>query len=225
MITGHNTDVEYKGRTYHVQTEDKGIKNPVIESLIYMKGHILGTKRSSYADLLARGGGEKEIQERLESQHKRMLLDVRGGKYDPEGPPPFGESLISKRGLEEVVLDYLRGAKGSERMELIVNGPSPLLLGSKVTLEVFTRTANSSKPLASVPVSIRISHPTEGDMELFHGETDKEGRLEASVDIPPFEVANAAIVIEGTSEQGQEQTRFLAHWPSAAPVKEPQPVG
>lgn len=223
MITGHNTDIEYNGKTYHVQTEDKGKKNPVIESLVYMKGHILGAKRSSYADLLGRGGGEKEIQERLEAQHKRVIMDVRGGKYAPEGPPPFGESLISKRSLDEVVREWLKGLKGKERMEIIVQAPPALVLGQKATLEVFTRTQGSSKPVRSVGISIRISHPNEGDTELFHGETDKEGRVEARIDIPPLEVPNAALIVEATSEQGQEQTRMLVHHPATAPV-EPQPA-
>lgn len=224
MITGHNTDVEYRGQTYHVQTEDKGLKNPVIETLVYMKGHILGSRRSTYADVLERGGGEKEIQERLEAQHKRVLLEVRGGKYDPDGPPPFGESLISKRSLDEVVLDYLRGAKGSQHLELIVEAPARLLLGRKATLEVRTRAQGSSKPVAGVAISIRIVHPTDGETELFHGETDEEGAAEASIDIPPYELPNAAIIVEAVSEQGQEQTRMLAHWPSTVTAGEPQPA-
>ena len=38
MITGFNTDVKYKGTVFHVQTEDKGVANPIIESLIYKGG-------------------------------------------------------------------------------------------------------------------------------------------------------------------------------------------
>jgi hypothetical protein len=223
MITGHNTDVEYKGKTYHVQTEDKGINNPVIESLIYIKGHILGSRKTSYADLLAAGGGEKEIQARLEAQHKRMLLDVRGGKYSPEGPPPFGDSLISKRSLDEVVREYLRGLKGDETLELIVQAPPHLLLGSRGTLEVHARTRGKQKPIPGVAISIRISHPNEGETELFHGETDKEGNVEARFDVPPLEVPNAALIVEATSEQGQEQTRMLVHHRATAPA-EPQPA-
>ena len=32
MVTGFNTDVEHAGRVYHVQTEDKGAGNPLIET-------------------------------------------------------------------------------------------------------------------------------------------------------------------------------------------------
>jgi hypothetical protein len=79
MVTGFNTDVDHAGRIYHVQTEDKGVDNPIIETLIYLGGEILASRRSSYADLLDRGVGEKEIAERIESQHNRMILESGGG--------------------------------------------------------------------------------------------------------------------------------------------------
>ena len=44
VITGFNTDVKYRGVVYHVQTEDKGEANPLIETLIYKGGEILGSR-------------------------------------------------------------------------------------------------------------------------------------------------------------------------------------
>jgi len=44
MITGFNQDVTFKNKVYHVQTEDRGKSNPVIESLIYVGGEILASK-------------------------------------------------------------------------------------------------------------------------------------------------------------------------------------
>src|SRR4051794_22707590 len=35
MITGYNTDVRYRERVFHVQTEDKGLQNPSIETVVY----------------------------------------------------------------------------------------------------------------------------------------------------------------------------------------------
>ena len=45
MVTGFNTDVKYKGVTYHVQTEDKGPTTPMVLTLIYKGGEILGGQR------------------------------------------------------------------------------------------------------------------------------------------------------------------------------------
>jgi len=43
VITGYNTDVEFDGVVYHVQTEDKGLDTPVILSLVYSGGAILAS--------------------------------------------------------------------------------------------------------------------------------------------------------------------------------------
>ncbi len=61
MITGYNTDVEHNGVVYHVQTEDKGLRTPVILSLVYTGGAILASKRSPYDDLIASGFEEKAV--------------------------------------------------------------------------------------------------------------------------------------------------------------------
>ncbi len=82
MITGFNTDVEYKGVTYHVQTEDKGLDTPLILSLVYNRGTILASKRSPYNDLLLGQFSEKELAERLQRQHKLICAAIRAGRID-----------------------------------------------------------------------------------------------------------------------------------------------
>ena len=52
VITGFNTDVKFRGLVYHVQTEDKGKVNPLIETLIYKGGEILASRRLPYSELI-----------------------------------------------------------------------------------------------------------------------------------------------------------------------------
>jgi hypothetical protein len=81
MLTGYNTDVPFEGVTYHVQTEDKGLKNPIILSLIYQGGTILGAKRTAYNDLIADGKvDESRLAKAIEKQHQIMLAAISGGK-------------------------------------------------------------------------------------------------------------------------------------------------
>lgn len=80
MITGFNTDIDFEGVVYHVQTEDKGLENPIILSLVYDRGTILASKRSPYDDLLESGFDETELTERLQKQHKLMCAAVRAGR-------------------------------------------------------------------------------------------------------------------------------------------------
>jgi len=82
MITGYNTDVRHNDVVFHVQTEDKGSSNPFIESLVYVGGQVLASKRASYAELLAQGKDDKAIIALMDHQHRTMIAAIRLGKLD-----------------------------------------------------------------------------------------------------------------------------------------------
>jgi len=82
LLTGFNTDVEYDGVVYHVQTEDKGLQTPFILSLVYTGGAILASKRSPYDDLVAGGFDEGVLAERLSRQHKLICAAVHAGRIE-----------------------------------------------------------------------------------------------------------------------------------------------
>jgi hypothetical protein len=82
VITGFNTDVEHDGVTYHVQTEDKGLKSPLILSLVYVGGTILASKRTPYDDLIADGFDENKLAERLQRQHKLICAAIHAGRIE-----------------------------------------------------------------------------------------------------------------------------------------------
>ncbi len=82
MISGFNTDIEFQGTVYHVQTEDKGVPARMIMSLVYDRGTILASKRASYEDLEPVEYDEKEVSERLARQHKLICAAVRAGRID-----------------------------------------------------------------------------------------------------------------------------------------------
>jgi hypothetical protein len=82
LLTGFNTDVEYGGVVYHVQTEDKGLQTPFILSLVYTGGAILASKRSPYDDLIAEGFDESVLAGRLSRQHKLICAAVHAGRID-----------------------------------------------------------------------------------------------------------------------------------------------
>jgi len=90
MITGYNTDVRHRGVVFHVQTEDKGVENPSIETLVYVGGQILHRRRTEYAKLLKEGGGKDEILERLEAQHRTLIAEIKTGKLDAEAESRIG---------------------------------------------------------------------------------------------------------------------------------------
>jgi hypothetical protein len=80
VISGFNTDIEFQGTVYHVQTEDKGLPARMITSLVYDRGTILASKRVSYEDLAAVNFDEKALTERLSRQHKLICAAVKAGR-------------------------------------------------------------------------------------------------------------------------------------------------
>jgi hypothetical protein len=93
MLTGYNTDIRHGEVVLHVQTEDKGLENPAIESVIYLKGQVLATKRTPYASLLEEGKGDREIASLMEQQHRTVLAAIRAGRFDGK----IGEALGGPR--------------------------------------------------------------------------------------------------------------------------------
>lgn len=82
MITGFNTDVEFNGTTYHVQTEDKGLESPFILTLVYDGGTILASRRQPYDDLFTGGFREKDLAARLQRQHNLICAAIGAGRID-----------------------------------------------------------------------------------------------------------------------------------------------
>jgi len=82
VITGFNTDIEFDGVVYHVQTEDKGLDTPLILSLVYVGGAILASKRAPYQDLINEGFDPLVLTERLQRQHKLICAAVKAGRIE-----------------------------------------------------------------------------------------------------------------------------------------------
>jgi len=81
-VTGFNHNIKYKGRVYHVQTEDSGVNNPHIITHLFVGGNILASKKTSYADILNAENLSEVVRELMEEQHKEMLRNLINGVYD-----------------------------------------------------------------------------------------------------------------------------------------------
>jgi hypothetical protein len=82
MILGFNHNVVYKGEVFHVQTEDSGINNPHIITLLYRGGVILCSKKTSYADILKMDNFESVVEELMKAQHKELMRRLKSGEFD-----------------------------------------------------------------------------------------------------------------------------------------------
>jgi ketol-acid reductoisomerase len=120
MLAGYNTNVTYKGNTYHIQTEDSGLKNPVVVTLLYAKGAILTSKKTSYAHIVDDPDYKEKIKELMKQQHKTMIKELLSGRYtgefvreegksgpsEPAEATPVNKNQISES-LDDILLNYI----------------------------------------------------------------------------------------------------------------------
>lgn len=91
MIPGMNMDVRYKGKTFHIQTEDSGPDNPVLITHVFLGGTILGTERQTYTEVLEQNEGaelETKVRELMRTQHRAMYKALQAGKFDDAARRP-----------------------------------------------------------------------------------------------------------------------------------------
>lgn len=81
MLVGYNTNISYKDKVYHIQTEDSGQANPVIVTLLYSKGAILASKKTSYEQIVTAPDFQEKVRKMMKAQHKFMIKELLSGKY------------------------------------------------------------------------------------------------------------------------------------------------
>lgn len=82
MVLGFNHNLMYKGEVFHVQTEDSGVANPHIITLLYRGGVIISSKKTSYADILKMDNLDVVVEELMKEQHKEMMRRLKAGEFD-----------------------------------------------------------------------------------------------------------------------------------------------
>src|SRR5947209_337247 len=214
MVTGYNTDVQQAGKTYHVQTEDKGLQNPIIETLIYVGGEILAARRTSYADLLSKGLSEKEIAERIETQHNRMIVDVRKGRYDGGKVRPFGEGIISSKSFDEVVLEWLRSQAATERINLQMIGSDGFVEGGTARLDLLVSRVATGEGIAGAKVKVRLISTVDKPRTLVEGKTDEDGQVSLTCALPLLEEGTAALIIQASIGKESGEIKQLIKKPA-----------
>lgn len=81
-VVGYNHNVKHRGRLFHIQTEDSGVKNPHVITHVFVGGNIIATKKISYADILDAENLPDAVRQLMEMQHKEILRNLINGVYD-----------------------------------------------------------------------------------------------------------------------------------------------
>jgi hypothetical protein len=82
-LLGYNNNVRHKGKVFHVQTEDSGIRYGHIITHLFMDGgRILKSVKTSYAEYIPNDRRAEIVREMMKQQHKAMFIALRDGKFD-----------------------------------------------------------------------------------------------------------------------------------------------
>jgi hypothetical protein len=233
LITGFNTDIKHNEKVYHIQTEDKGVQNPYIESLVYVGGEILASKKTSYAEQLKTGIDEKWIGGLMEQQHRTMIAAIKRGRFDhvaestvsrsaiaqstktisqPVGevlpPPPLGDPH-EDRTLDQVIIDYLASEAESEHLELGILNQVDFVIGLPAEVRIQTKRSISQQPIPGATIEVRVISTIEPPRVLFKGKTGADGMAIVRCTIPPFREGTAAVIISAHSPFGNDEVKQL----------------
>jgi hypothetical protein len=86
-VVGFNHNLNYKGRVFHVQTEDSGAHHGHIITHIFLGGNILRSTKSSYLERVAETDSTELfglVRKLMEEQHKTMMKGLLSGEHDAE---------------------------------------------------------------------------------------------------------------------------------------------
>ncbi|MBK8789694.1 MAG: hypothetical protein KA743_07435 [Geothrix sp.] len=208
MITGYNTDVRHGNRVFHVQTEDKGLSNPKIETLIYVGGEILDSYRSSYEDLtVAPPVTESVIQSRMDEQHRAVIRDIKNGKYDLTPPDLLEQQAFNDRPLDQAILEFLQQEGDVDTLELVLDQPLKPAFGSLFKVQVRARLCQSQSPVSGAEVSVKLVSSLKKATGLLSGKTGVDGSYEGEVQLPPSQPGQCAVVVTCSSDQGFDEVK------------------
>jgi len=239
LITGFNTDIKHNEKVYHVQTEDKGMANPYIESLVYVGGEILASKKTSYAEQLKTGVDEKWIGGLMEQQHRTMIAAIKRGRFDQpadatkagtpvppraaatiaagtttdgvvfDEPATPGAAISEEKTLDQVIIDYLASEAESEHLELALLNQVDFVAGSALELRVAARKSLSQSPIPAAAIEVKVISTVEPPRVIFRGKTAADGTTTVRCTIPSFRDGTAAVIISAQSAIGNDEVKQL----------------
>jgi hypothetical protein len=174
VIAGFNTDIEFGGVVYHVQTEDKGEKSRLILTLVYDKGTILASKRVRYDDLKPEDLEPNALAERLQRQHQLICAAVKAGRLND---------------LKQMAAKDRKSPATTPAIAAEVAVTAPVSPGTVLPPPEIRRDAipAAEKPPSAPPAPIR-----EPDKPIVITEEDIEA-------IPVYEIFDDGPVVEGVS--------------------------
>jgi hypothetical protein len=186
MLFGHNSNVQAGGTNYHVQTEDRGTTNALIDTTVYFHGRVLHRRTNNYFDLLPLNPDREQVlKQRLDEQHRAVVEELRTG------------SLHLALPREENV------ASSALSLELI--NAKTWLTGKRALLQITVRN-QAHQAVGGATVTARVDGAAEATQ--FSSKTGGSGQAQFEFDMPRLASAEPALVIEASKGNARANLRF-----------------
>ena len=206
MLFGHNSNVKAGDTTYHVQTEDRGAANALIDTTVYFRGRVLHRRTNNYFDLLPLNPDhEQALKVRLDEQHRTVVEEIRTGALHLALPQDEKSASQSPAALPAQLSQVLL-------LELI--NAKTWLSGKRALLQVAVRN-QTNRAVEGAQVTARV----EGAAEIseYSAETGPFGNAQFEFDMPRLAGAEPALVIEASHGIARGHLRFQLRTKSRVP--------
>jgi hypothetical protein len=197
MLFGHNTNVAVAGITYHVQTEDRGAAQAMIDTTVYFQGRVLHRRTNNYHDLLPLDPKrEHALKLRVDEQHRAVVEEIRSGALKiavpPDGKAPPAQTTPS-----------VTAAPSHLHLELL--NAKTWLTGKRAFLQIVVRD-QAQKAVEGAKVTAKVEgavQPAE-----FSVETGPFGHAQFEFDMPRLAGGDVALVIETSMGNARGHLRY-----------------
>jgi hypothetical protein len=195
MITGLNTLVRYGDQDYQVQTEDHGLRDPIIVSTIYRGGAVVGSKKTSYEDFLESGSfHEATLRKMLEAQHYGIVRAIGSGRVAARQRARSRTQAASA----SPVLSRL------PHVELLHEAIDECPVETRHEMRIRIVDISNAAPVAGAEVSVEIFGSGLRTHRL-KGVTDSDGYLNLAINVPrSHRIAAAMLFHVMKPDPGQE---------------------
>ncbi len=188
-LLGFNNNVRHKGRIFHIQTEDSGVKHPrIVTHLFADGGRIIKTARTDYAEHVGREDMAAVVRAMMKEQHKAMFISLRAGELDALLEPSAPATKATPPSASSEARDQAPGKLGPRASQRPISNPNLRKVAPSVTppgpdgidldvasLEQFKQEALTPKravakatPDAARPSRRPRPHPTPTPAEAKH---------------------------------------------------------
>jgi hypothetical protein len=193
---GTHSTVQVRGQKFNVETETRAGKHPVIDTTVYSDGCVLYRRVRGFEDLLVNDEPDAEaLHERVESQHRSVMEDLRKGALNFERTAPAPKLIVPQGPIE-----FPKG------IEVCLTNSGSWLATGMASLNVEVRGRGTHKPAAGVSVEVVLegAHPP---FRIQAG-TDPRGRVSLAFPMPKLGAEGGELVIRAGGAAGRDELRY-----------------